>query len=95
MTPSVTVLIPVFNREEFLDDAIHSVIQQDFTDFELLVVDDGSTDRTPDVLTNWAKRDPRVVVVSSKSNQGIPAALIWGCITRVARTSRDWTAMTS
>jgi glycosyltransferase involved in cell wall biosynthesis len=67
--------MPVFNREEFLDDAIQSVVRQDFTDFELLIVDDGSTDRTPDLLGKWAKRDPRVVVVTSKSNQGIPAAL--------------------
>ena len=75
MTPSVTVLIPVYNREEFLDDAIQSVVAQDFTDFELLIVDDGSTDRTPEILRAWAGRDARIVVIASPRNEGIPAAL--------------------
>jgi len=78
VTPTVTVLIPVFNRERFVDDAIRSVIEQDFADFELLLVDDGSTDRTPAVLEAWRQRDDRVVVVTSPTNQGIPDALNLG-----------------
>lgn len=49
-SPRVTVLMPVFNREEFVGQAIESVLAQDFADFELLIVDDASTDRTPEVL---------------------------------------------
>jgi hypothetical protein len=75
MTPHVTVLMPVFNRERFLDEAIDSVIGQDFGDFELLAVDDGSTDRTPEILRAWAGRDARIVVITLPGNQGIPAAL--------------------
>ena len=78
MNPKVTVLIPVFNRERFVDEAIRSVFEQEFSDFELLVVDDGSTDRTPDVLESWKQRDPRIAVVTSPANQGIPAALNLG-----------------
>jgi glycosyltransferase involved in cell wall biosynthesis len=78
VTPAVTVLIPVFNRERFVDDAIRSVLEQDFTDFELLLVDDGSTDRTPAVLEAWRQRDARIVVVTSPTNQGIPDALNLG-----------------
>ena len=78
MNPTVTVLIPVFNRERFVDDAIRSVIEQDFDDFELLLVDDGSTDRTPAVIETWKTRDPRLVVVTSPTNQGIPGALNLG-----------------
>jgi GT2 family glycosyltransferase len=78
LNPKVTVLIPVFNRERFVDEAIRSVIAQDFEDFELLVVDDGSTDATPRVLESWRERDPRVVVVTSQHNLGIPAALNLG-----------------
>lgn len=70
--------MPVFNRERFIDEAIRSVIEQDFDDFELLLVDDGSTDRTPEILEHWKKRDPRVVVVTSPTNQGLPAALNLG-----------------
>lgn len=78
MKPKVTVLVPVFNREHFVDEAIRSVIDQDFADYELLLVDDGSTDRTPGVLVEWARRDPRIVVVTSPANHGIPGALNLG-----------------
>ncbi len=78
MIPKVTVLVPVFNRERFVDEAIRSVIEQDFDDFELLLVDDGSTDRTPEILEHWKKRDPRVVVVTFPTNQGFAAALNLG-----------------
>jgi Glycosyl transferase family 2 len=67
--------MPVFNRERFVGEAIQSVIAQDFTDLELLIVDDGSTDRTPEILRSWAQRDPRIVIVTSPGNQGIPTAL--------------------
>jgi glycosyltransferase involved in cell wall biosynthesis len=75
MNPRISVVMPVFNREEFVDEAIASVVDQDFTGFELLIVDDGSTDRTPELLRRWAERDERVVVVTLPQNQGIPKAL--------------------
>lgn len=78
MKPKVTVLVPVFNRERFIDEAIRSVVEQDFADFELLLVDDGSTDGTAAVLESWKRRDSRIVVVTSAANQGIPAALNLG-----------------
>ncbi len=78
MSPRVTVLMPAFNRQGFVGEAIQSVIGQDFADFELLTVDDGSTDDTPELLRAWARRDPRIVVITSPSNQGIPAALNLG-----------------
>src|SRR5262245_17268122 len=76
--PAITVLVPVFNRERFVDEAIRSVIEQDYEDFELLLVDDGSTDRTPAVIETWKTRDPRVVSVTSPTNLGIPGALNLG-----------------
>jgi glycosyltransferase involved in cell wall biosynthesis len=78
MTPRVTVLMPVFNRERFLDEAVQTVIAQDFADFELLIVDDGSTDRTPQILQAWVQRDARIVVITSPKNQGISVALNLG-----------------
>jgi hypothetical protein len=74
----VTILMPVFNRERFVNEAIESVVRQDFADFKLLIVDDGSTDRTPDILEVWSNREPRIVVIRSERNQGIPAALNLG-----------------
>lgn len=78
MNPKVTVLVPVFNRERFVDDAIRSVIGQDYQDFELLLVDDGSTDGTAHVLESWRTRDARITVVTAPRNLGIPAALNLG-----------------
>lgn len=78
MRPRVTVLIPVYNREQFVDEAIRSVVGQDLADLELILVDDGSTDGTADILRAWAKRDPRIVVIPSPRNQGIPSALNLG-----------------
>ena len=70
--------MPVFNRERMVDEAIRSVVDQDFHDFELLIVDDGSTDGTPEVLRRWQERDPRIVVVTAPQNLGIPGALNLG-----------------
>jgi len=54
--PEVSVIIPSFNRAHMLGDAVRSVLGQSFSDFELIVVDDGSTDDTPGVLNCWAGR---------------------------------------
>jgi glycosyltransferase involved in cell wall biosynthesis len=69
--PRVSVLMTVLNGERYLDEAITSVIGQDFADFELVVVDDGSTDATPSILERWAARDPRVRVLRNETNLGI------------------------
>lgn len=74
MPPRVTVLIPVFDREAFVGEAIESVLAQDVRDLELVIVDDGSTDRTPEILREWAARDERIVVVTAPRNLGIAEA---------------------
>lgn len=72
MNPRVSVVIPVYNRERYIAAAIDSVLTQTLADFELLVVDDGSTDSTPDIIR--AYRDPRINLVSNAFNMGIPRA---------------------
>jgi glycosyltransferase involved in cell wall biosynthesis len=57
-TPSVTMVIPTFNRAEFLSEAIESVLKQDYERLELLVLDDGSTDGTPELLEGFAESNP-------------------------------------
>lgn len=54
--PEVSVIIPTYNRAHMLSDALRSVLGQSFTDFELIVVDDGSTDDTQSLLSSWAGR---------------------------------------
>ena len=63
-----------YDGERFLEDAIQSVLDQTFKDFELVVVDDGSTDDTARILAKFQERDPRVVVIA-QPNQGIAAAM--------------------
>ena len=67
--------MPVYNGGRYLDETIESVISQDVTDFEFVIVDDGSTDATPQILQRWAARDPRMVVIHLPANGGIPRAL--------------------
>jgi hypothetical protein len=61
-SPAVSVLMPVRNGERFLAEAVESVLGQSFSDLELVVVDDGSTDSTPEILGEIARSDSRVVV---------------------------------
>ena len=70
--PKVTVFIPVHNRELYIRVAVNSILAQTFEDFELVVVDDGSTDRTAEVLAGYA--DPRLRVLHNPTNLGIPAS---------------------
>ena len=67
--PAVSVLLTVFNRERFVGPAIESVLVQTFTDFELLVVDDGSTDKSVEVAQRYLF-DPRVRILQNERNLG-------------------------
>ena len=73
-TPAVSVLLPVRNGGEYLDEAVASLTGQTFEDFEVVAVDDGSVDDTLERLQAWASRDPRFVV-SHQEPAGIVAAL--------------------
>jgi len=70
-TPRVTVFIPVHNRQRYIITAVDSILAQTFEDFELLIIDDGSTDATLEVLSRY--QDPRLRVECNPRNLGIPA----------------------
>ena len=70
----VSVLMPVFNAERYVEAAVRSVLGQTFCDFELLVIDDGSTDGSLPILKMMASLDPRIHL-KSRSNQGLIATL--------------------
>lgn len=70
--PIVSVIVPVWNRERFIAEAIHSILAQTFTEFELIVVDDGSTDGTRNVVASIA--DPRLHCLH-REHRGISAAM--------------------
>ncbi|RMF38954.1 MAG: glycosyltransferase [Planctomycetota bacterium] len=76
--PLVSVVMPVYNAQAYLVDAVASIIEQTLADWELVCVDDGSTDATPEILRWMAQRDARIRVVRQE-NAGIVEALNRGC----------------
>jgi len=72
--PLVSVITSVLNGERYLDAAIGSIAAQSFRDFEHILIDDGSTDATAEILGRWQEREPRLVVVS-RENRGFPYSL--------------------
>lgn len=73
MQPLVTVLMPVYNAEAFLRDAVESILQQTFTDFEFLIIDDGSSDNSVAIIQSYT--DPRIRFIQNEKNLGISATL--------------------
>lgn len=72
--PELSVLMPVRDGARWLEEAVGSVLAQNFRDFELIVVDDGSSDATPSLLADFAARDSRIVVIRQPPS-GVVAAL--------------------
>ena len=73
-TPEISVLMPVYNAERYVAEAVESILSQTFRDFEFLIIDDGSTDRSLEILRKYQKRDSRICL-SSRANTGIVGAL--------------------
>jgi glycosyltransferase involved in cell wall biosynthesis len=73
--PKVSVLMPVYNGECYMREAIESILAQTFTDFEFIIVDDGSTDGTPAILAQYARHDPRMVILTNEANRGLVPSL--------------------
>ncbi|MCX6197822.1 MAG: glycosyltransferase family A protein [Bacteroidetes bacterium] len=71
--PSITVLMPVYNAEKYLREAIDSILQQTFTDFEFLIINDGSTDRSEEIILTYT--DPRIRYEKNEQNIKLIATL--------------------
>lgn len=71
--PEISVIVPVYNTEKYLDRCIRSIIDQTFSDFELILVDDGSKDNSGFICDEWEKKDSRIKVIHQK-NAGAGAA---------------------
>lgn len=77
--PLISVVMPVYNGERFLRDAVESILEQSFTDFEYIIVDDGSTDQTPQILEEYRLLDSRICIHANPTNEGVIKSLNTGC----------------
>ena len=74
-TPAISLIMSVYNGEDYLREAVESVLNQTFTDWELIVINDCSTDSTADILADFAARDARVKVYPNEVNLRLPSSL--------------------
>jgi glycosyltransferase involved in cell wall biosynthesis len=68
INPSISVVMPVFNGEKYIDEAVRSILNQTFTDFEFILIDDCSTDRTSEIVKKF--NDPRISYFRNSNNRG-------------------------
>lgn len=78
----ISVVVPIYNQEKYLERSIPSIQKQQYKELEIILVDDGSTDSSAEIIKKYAEIDPRIIVVS-QNNSGLVAATIAGC--QVAR----------
>ena len=71
--PKVTVLMSVYNGEKYLQEAIDSILEQTFKDFEFLIINDGSTDKTGEILESY--HDLRIKIINNEKNIGLTKSL--------------------
>jgi glycosyltransferase involved in cell wall biosynthesis len=72
--PAISVLLPVYNAEPFLAEAVESILNQTFVDFEFIIINDGSNDRSLEILQKFAQQDARIRLIS-RDNRGLVSTL--------------------
>ncbi len=70
-TPKISVVMSVLNGEKYLHESIKSILDQTYNDFEFIIINDGSTDRTLEILGDYAARDPRFRIINNYQNMGV------------------------
>ena len=72
--PKISVIIPVYNTEKYLEQCLESVINQTYKDLEIICVNDASTDNSFDVINEYSKKDSRIKYINFETNKGVSAA---------------------
>lgn len=73
-TPKVSIVVPMYRCEDTLERCVDSVLAQTCPDFELLLINDGSPDRVPEIAAGYVQRDPRVRLLSQENRGSVPRA---------------------
>ena len=89
--PTISVIVPVYKVEKYLHRCVDSILAQTFTDFELILVDDGSPDGCPQICDEYAEKDPRIKVIHQK-NGGLSAARNAGLDRIFENSDSEWVA---
>jgi glycosyltransferase involved in cell wall biosynthesis len=76
--PEISVLLCVYNGEAYLVECLEAILNQTFRDFEFIIVNDGSTDRSLEILNKYMRNDPRMILINRKENAGITASVTEG-----------------
>jgi glycosyltransferase involved in cell wall biosynthesis len=76
-TPKVSVVMSVFNGERFLREAVESILEQSYRSFEFIIIDDGSTDGTAQILEEFAQKDRRIRYYPQENRGLIDALISW------------------
>jgi len=71
----ISVVLPTYNGERYIKDSIDSILNQTYADFELIIVDDCSTDETGNILENYKRKDNRIKVIHNQVNMNLPKSL--------------------
>jgi len=73
MQPKISVIIPVYNVEAYIEECLNSVVEQTFRDIEIILINDGSTDHSLEIIRNYTKKDNRIILYS-QANKGVSTA---------------------
>ncbi len=76
--PVVSVIMPCYNSDKYLEEAVDSILDQTFPNFELIIVDDGSTDKTWEIIQEYKKKDFRIVATKNLHKKGVPGGMNTG-----------------
>lgn len=71
--PEISIIVPVYNSARYLESCVESILQQQFADFELLLIDDGSTDESAEICRRYVRKEPRIRLIR-QANAGVSAA---------------------
>ena len=73
--PLVSIVLPTYNGEEYIKEAIEAIIKQTYTNWELIIVNDCSSDSTPEIIQEYIKKDSRIRTINNEVNKKVPASL--------------------
>lgn len=74
-SPFISIIMPAYNAEVYIDEAIESIISQTYTEWELIIINDSSTDRTAAKVTAWQTKDSRITLINNTYSKGVSGAL--------------------